>query len=38
MPVSLQTTPRQKVKGTSYGYVNQMLISCNKEPGADACG
>src|SRR5882762_4033817 len=22
--------PGQKVKGASYGYVNQMLISCNK--------
>jgi hypothetical protein len=23
-PVSMRTTPRQKVKGASYGYVNQM--------------
>jgi len=24
MPVSMRTTPPQKVKGASYGYVNQM--------------
>src|SRR6267154_1041413 len=24
IPVSMRTTPRQKVKGASYGYVNQV--------------